>query len=79
MKKFILFLLIALVYAAHQDLWNWREADPMLFGFLPIGLAYHAIYSIAAAILMLILVKFAWPKDLEKHEKDSTNPPSSHP
>lgn len=78
MKKFILFLLIALVYAAHQDLWNWREADPMLFGFLPAGLAYHAIYSIGAAILMAVLVKFAWPKNLEKHEKESPEPPSSH-
>jgi hypothetical protein len=72
MKKFLLFLLIALVYAAHQDVWNWRTADPMFFGFLPIGLAYHAGYAIACAVLMAILVKFAWPKDLETHE---TEPP----
>jgi hypothetical protein len=72
MKKFLLFLLIALVYAAHQDIWNWHKADPMIFGFLPIGLAYHAGYAIACAVLMAILVRFAWPKHLET---DKTEPP----
>lgn len=71
MKKFLLFLLVALFYAAHQDIWNWHKADPMVFGFLPIGLAYHAAYSIAAAVLMAILVKFAWPKHLETNETES--------
>ena len=79
MKKFLLFLLVALVYAAHQDVWNWREAGPMIFGFLPIGLAYHAAYSIAAAVMMGLLVKFAWPKDLEQHETAAPEPPAPHP
>jgi hypothetical protein len=72
MKNLLLLLLVVLVYAAHQDSWNWREADPMIFGFLPIGLAYHAAYSVVAAITMAILVKFAWPKNLE--DKDSEKP-----
>jgi hypothetical protein len=75
MKNLLLFLLVALFYAAHQDIWNWSRADPMIFGFLPIGLAYHAAYSVAAAVVMAVLVKFAWPKDLEKQEGDSTEPP----
>ena len=66
MKKLLLFLLLAAVYALHQDIWNWRKADPLVFGFLPIGLAYHAGYSIAASIVMAILVKCAWPKKLEE-------------
>ena len=77
MKKLLLFLLVALVYAAHQDLWNWRNSDPMIFGFLPVGLAYHAAYSIAAAVTMAILVRFAWPKRLEEQEKASPNPPGA--
>jgi hypothetical protein len=68
-KAFLLFLLIIAVYAAHQDLWNWRKSDPMIFGFLPIGLAYQAGYSIACAVLMAILVKTAWPTHLEDEEK----------
>ena len=69
MKKFLLFLLVAAVYAAHQDLWNWKRSDPLVFGFLPIGLAYHAGYSILAALLMAVLIKAAWPKHLEEPER----------
>ena len=65
MKKFLLFLLIALVYALHQDLWNWKKYEPLLFGFLPVGLAYHAAYSVLCALMMAVLVKVAWPKHLE--------------
>lgn len=78
MKKFILFLLVALLYAAHQDVWNWRKADPMLFGFLPPGLAYHAFYSIAAAVMMAVLVRFAWPKKLDEQEADESKNPPPH-
>jgi hypothetical protein len=64
-KPILLILLVAAVYVLHQDFWNWRKTEPLIFGFLPIGLAYHAGYSILAAGLMAVLVKFAWPKHLE--------------
>ena len=67
MKKFAIFLLVIAVYAAHQDIWNWRDAD-LMFGFVPVGLAYHAGYAIGCAMLMAILVKTIWPKHLEKDE-----------
>ena len=69
----LLTLLIIAVYVLHQDFWNWKKAEPLLFGFLPIGLAYHAGYSVVAAILMAILVKVAWPKHLEDVEPTQTN------
>lgn len=72
MKKLLLFLLIAAVYVLHQDNWNWKSAD-LVFGILPVGLAYHAGYSILAAILMAVLVKFAWPKELEESEPHDSN------
>ena len=65
-KAFLLTLMLAAVYVIHQDWWNWKKADPLVFGFLPIGLAYQAGYSILAAITMAVLVKFAWPKELEE-------------
>ena len=64
-KILLLTLLVIAVYALHQDSWNWTKAEPLVFGFLPIGLAYHAGYSILATITMAVLVKFAWPKHLE--------------
>jgi hypothetical protein len=49
----------------HQDSWNWRTADPLLFGFLPVGLSYHAGFTLASAAFLAALVKWAWPKHLE--------------
>ena len=68
MKKFLLFVLILAVYVAHQDWWNWNESQPLVFGFLPIGVAYHAGFAIICALLMALLVKTAWPKHLEVDE-----------
>jgi len=64
-KPLLLTLLIFAVYLLHQDFWNWRKVEPLVFGFLPIGLAYQAGYSVLAAILMAVLVRAAWPKHLE--------------
>jgi hypothetical protein len=74
-KKNVLSLLVLAVFLLHQDFWNWRKSD-LVLGFLPVGLAYHAGYAILAAVLMAVLVKFAWPRELdvmeEPPEKDST-------
>ena len=67
-RTLLLTLMVIAVYLLHQDYWNWKKADPLIFGFLPIGLAYHAGYSILACIMMAVLVKFAWPKHLETSE-----------
>jgi hypothetical protein len=58
-------LVTALAYALHQDFWLWRSARPLVFGFIPAGLAYHAAYTIGASLLMWVLVKYRWPSHLE--------------
>jgi hypothetical protein len=65
MKTTFLALLVAMLYLLHQDFWNWRAAKPLLFGFLPVGLWYHALYSLCAAGLMVLLKAVAWPDHLE--------------
>ena len=55
----------AVLYALHQDFWFWRLARPLVFGFLPIGLFYHAAYTVAIAALMSGLVRTDWPAHLE--------------
>jgi len=80
MKKPLLVLLVLAVYVLHQDFWNWKKTEPLVFGFLPIGLAYHAGYSVLAALLMWVLVRFAWPKELEQMEREGlADPPSRAP
>ena len=80
-RIFLLTLMVCAVYVLHQDFWNWKKTEPLTFGFLPPGLAYHAGYSILAAIMMAVLVKFAWPKHLEnseEEENDSSNRTTDH-
>ena len=54
------------LYVLHQDFWFWRAANPLVFGFIPIGLFYHACYTLATALALLLLVKHAWPSELEE-------------
>lgn len=61
---------IVALYALHQDLWFWRSARPLLFGVLPPGLAYHAAYCVASALLLWALTRFAWPSHLETDAED---------
>ena len=63
--RILLTLAIVVLYVLHQDFWFWRTARPLVFGFLPIGLAYHAAYCLAAALLMWALTTFAWPTHVE--------------
>lgn len=55
-------------YLLHQDFWNWEKIHPLMLGFLPVGLAYHVGYSVFAAALMAVMVRFAWPEDLDPAE-----------
>lgn len=64
----LLTLWIVLVFALHQDVWNWTKAAPLLLGLLPPGLTYHLGYSVLAAITMALLVRFAWPAHLDDEE-----------
>ena len=57
---------VVLLYVLHQDFWFWREARPLVFGFLPIGLFYHTAFTVASAGALWLLVKFAWPSHLEE-------------
>ena len=65
MHRLLLLVAIVALYALHQDVWFWRTARPLLFGFLPVGLWYHAAYCVAAALLMWVLTRIAWPAHLE--------------
>jgi len=61
----LLVLAVLLLYALHQDVWLFRSARPLVLGFVPVGLVYHAGYCAAVSLLMWLLVRFAWPSHLE--------------
>ena len=62
--KWLITLMVIVVYILHQDFWLWSDRS-LVLGFLPVGLAYHAGYAVLAACMMAVLVKYAWPADLE--------------
>jgi hypothetical protein len=66
MKRALLIFAVLVFYALHQDVWFWRQARPLLFGFLPVGLAYHALYCLGASLIMWLLVRHAWPRDRQE-------------
>jgi len=62
MKKLV-YILIFLLILLHQDFWWWDDIEPLVFGFLPIGLAYHVFLSLAAACVWALAVRYCWPAD----------------
>ena len=76
-KHWLLTLWVLIVFALHQDFWNWTKAAPLLFGLLPPGLTYHLGYSVLAAIPMALLVRFAWPAHLENEASKTAVAPSN--
>ena len=73
MKKILLALAVVALYILHQDIWFWRTAHPLVFGFIPIGLFYQACFSGAASLVMWLLVKFAWPAHLEREIEERSS------
>ena len=57
--------IVAVLYVLHQDFWFWHDARPLVFGFLPIGLFYHAVFTVATAAALWVIVKLSWPAHLE--------------
>ena len=57
--------LVAGLFVLHQDVWWWRDARPLVFGVLPIGLFYHAAYTVAVAVALGLLIHLAWPAHLD--------------
>lgn len=65
MKSWVVITVFIILAVLHQDFWNWANSD-LVFGFLPVGLAYHAAYSLVAVVFWSLVVIFAWPTKLEK-------------
>jgi hypothetical protein len=54
-----LYLALVALYLLHNDLWLWN--DGRLIAGLPVGLLYHVLFCLAVTVVMLLLVRFAWP------------------
>ncbi|HSR69836.1 MAG TPA: DUF3311 domain-containing protein [Acidobacteriota bacterium] len=64
-----LYLLLPLLYLAHNDFWWWDDSF-FLLG-LPIALSYHLLFCLAVSGVMWLLVRQAWPEGLDEEERRS--------
>lgn len=65
----VLTLMVVALVVLHQDNWFWDDAT-LVFGFMPVGLLYHACLSLAAGATWYLATRYCWPIHLD-------NPPAS--
>ena len=58
----LLYAALGLLFVLRIDLWLWT--DPTRVLGLPVGLAYHVVFCLAAAVCLWLLVRYAWPRHL---------------
>ena len=71
-SRWVLYITLFVLYALHNDLWLWH--DPRLLMGLPVGLLYHIGFCLAAAVMILLLVTFAWPPHLQDGPSQQDGP-----
>lgn len=72
--KYLVILMAVALAILHQDYWWWDDKS-VLFGFLPVGLAWHMGISLAAGVVGFLAVTFCWPAKLDApagQEEDRT-------
>ena len=65
--RWTLYTAVIVLYVLHNDLWLWN--NPRLILGMPVGLLYHVGFCVAAAVLMTLLVNYAWPAHLDIDEQ----------
>jgi hypothetical protein len=64
MKHKLFWVAFAAIVILHHDWWLWDDGR-LRFGFLPVGLGYHAVISLAAGALWAWAVLGVWPERFE--------------
>lgn len=61
----VILAVFLLLFVLHHDFWAWGDRR-LVLGFLPLGLFYHAMFSVAAGLLWALANHYAWPDALER-------------
>jgi len=51
---------VLILILLHADFFNHGASPPPLFGWLPVDLAYHILWVIAAGLLVFYFTHFVW-------------------
>ena len=73
----LFWIVFAALVILHHDWWFWTD-DRLAFGFVPVGLGYHMLVSLAAAALWGWAVFGVWPEIFaEQSEGRGAQPPDA--
>lgn len=65
MKRILFWIAFVVLIVLHHDCWFWNDGR-LIFGFLPVGLGYHALISLAAAALWAWAIFHALSERIEE-------------
>lgn len=72
--RYLIFGLLILLALAHQDFWWRSDYRTVLFGVLPVSLAYHICISIAASVLWGLACYYCWPSGVDIDDAEAAAP-----
>ena len=64
-NRTLMWILFAVLVVLHHDWWFWNNPW-LVFGFLPVGLGYQMLISLAASALWGWAAFNAWPDQYDK-------------
>jgi hypothetical protein len=64
-KPKLILAFFVLLFVLHQDFW-WRSDPSLVFGILPVSLAYHVVWTLLIAAGWFLVTKFCWPHELDE-------------
>jgi hypothetical protein len=73
----LMWIIFAALVILHQDWWFWNNGS-LVFGFLPIGLAYQILITLAASALWGWAAFNAWPDHFDELADKPTGDVPSH-
>ena len=72
-KRVLAGLLVLTAFVLHQDFW-WKGDATLVFGFLPVSLAYHVGWTLLVALGWFWVGKYCWPAGLDATAEDAAKP-----
>ena len=70
----IAWLLILALVVLHHDFWQWNRVEPLVLGWMPVAVWYHAAYTLIAMLAMYLLSGWAWPPPPDGAQADDLLP-----
>ncbi|MCP5516426.1 MAG: hypothetical protein H7A45_04110 [Verrucomicrobiales bacterium] len=69
----IIWAVFGVLFVLHHDFWNW-DNRALVLGWLPVGLAWHVGFSVAAGLLWAAATRWAWPAHIEVWADETDEP-----